>query len=94
MFGLLTALTDGRTNREVRRKCETTAGIVDTSSMENGRERGRGLLNPDGNERLTAAVGLVLIVLTIAELSTNVLGLHQLLSVHVFIGLVLIPRYF
>ena len=91
MFGLLTALTDSRTNREVRRRCETTAGIVDTSSVENGRERGRGLLNPDGNERLTAAVGLVLIVLTIAELATNVLGLHQLLSVHVFIGLVLIP---
>ena len=51
----------------------------------------RGRLNPDGNERLTAVVGLVLIVLTIAELATNVLGLHQLLSVHVFIGLVLIP---
>jgi hypothetical protein len=54
-------------------------------------ENARGRLNPDGNERLTAAVGLVLIVLTIAELATNVLGLHQLLSVHVFIGLVLIP---
>jgi hypothetical protein len=51
----------------------------------------RGRLNPDGNERLTAVVGLVLIVLTVAELATNVLGLHQLLSVHVFIGLVLIP---
>jgi hypothetical protein len=48
-------------------------------------------LNPDGNERLTAAVGLLLIVLTVAELATNVLGLHQLLTVHVFIGLVLIP---
>jgi hypothetical protein len=59
--------------------------------MESGSGRGRGRLNPDGNERLTAAVGLVLIVLTVAELATNVLGLHQLLSVHVFIGLVLIP---
>jgi hypothetical protein len=57
--------------------------------MENGRRRAR--LNPDGNERLTAAVGLLLIVLTVAELATNVLGLHQLLTVHVFIGLVLIP---
>jgi hypothetical protein len=54
-------------------------------------ENARGQLNPDGNERLTAAVGIVLVVLTIAELATNVLGLHQLLSVHVFIGLVLIP---
>jgi hypothetical protein len=59
--------------------------------MENGGGRGHGLLNPDGNERLTASVGLVLIVLTVAELATNVLGLHQLLSVHVFIGFVLIP---
>jgi len=59
--------------------------------MESRLGRVRERLNPDGNERLTAAVGLVLIVLTIAELATNVLGLHQLLSVHVFIGLVLIP---
>jgi len=59
--------------------------------MENGRGRGGGLLNPDGNERLTAAVGLVLLVLTIAELGTNVLGLGQFLSVHVFVGFVLIP---
>jgi hypothetical protein len=51
----------------------------------------RGRLNPDGNERLTAAVGIVLVALTVAELSTNVLGLRRLLSVHVFIGLVLIP---
>ena len=58
--------------------------------MESRLGRVRERLNPDGNERLTAAVGLVLIVLTIAELATNVLGL-QLLSVHVFIGLVLIP---
>jgi hypothetical protein len=59
--------------------------------MERGHGHGRARLNPDGNERLTAAVGVVLVVLTIAELATNVLGLHQLLSVHVFIGLVLIP---
>lgn len=51
----------------------------------------KGRLNPDGNERLTAAVGLVLIVLTAIELATIVLGLHQFLSLHVFIGFVLIP---
>jgi hypothetical protein len=48
-------------------------------------------MNPDGNERLTAAVGLVLIVLTLVELATLLLGLHQFLSLHVFVGLVLIP---
>ena len=46
---------------------------------------------PQGNERLTAAVGLVLLVLTIVELGTVVFGLHQFLSPHVFVGLVLIP---
>jgi hypothetical protein len=48
-------------------------------------------LNPDGNERLTAAVGLVLIVLTIIELATIVFGLGQFLSLHTFVGFVLIP---
>ena len=59
--------------------------------MRNEQRRGLGRLNPDGNERLTAAVGLVLVVLTIVELVTIVFGLHQLLSLHVFVGLVLIP---
>ena len=48
-------------------------------------------LNPEGNERLTAAVGLVLLVLTIVELGTILFGLHQYLSLHVFVGLVLVP---
>lgn len=48
-------------------------------------------LNPDGNERLTAAAGLVLLVLTVLELATIVFGLRQFLSLHVFVGLVLIP---
>jgi hypothetical protein len=51
----------------------------------------KGRLNPDGNERLTAAVGLLLIVPVLIELATVVFGLHQFLSLHVFIGLVLIP---
>ncbi len=56
--------------------------------MRRGSER----LNPDGNERLTAAVGIVLIALTLVELATLFpLGLHQFLSLHVFIGFVLIP---
>ena len=48
-------------------------------------------LNPDGNERLTAVVGLVLLVLTLVELATVVFGLRQFLSLHVFVGLVLLP---
>lgn len=52
---------------------------------------GRGELSPDGNERLTAAVGLVLIVLTIVELATLLFGLNRFLSWHVFVGFVLIP---
>lgn len=47
--------------------------------------------NPDGNERLTAAVGLVLIVLTLIELATVLFGLGQFMSLHVFVGFVLIP---
>jgi hypothetical protein len=64
---------------------------VNSSELENGLGRGREPLNPDGNERLTAAVGLVLVVLTVVELGTIVFGLHRLLSLHVFVGLVLIP---
>jgi hypothetical protein len=53
--------------------------------------RGTRPLNPDGNERLTASVGLVLIVLTVIELATLLLGLGRFLSLHVFIGLALLP---
>jgi len=52
---------------------------------------GSAQLNPDGNERLTAAVGIVLIVLTLVELATVLFGLQQFLSLHVFVGFVLIP---
>jgi hypothetical protein len=47
--------------------------------------------NPDGNERLTAAVGVLLVVLTLVEVATLLLGLHTFLSVHVFVGFVLTP---
>ena len=47
--------------------------------------------NPDGNERLTATNGLVLIVLSAAEILTLLLGLGSTLSWHVAIGLALIP---
>jgi len=43
-----------------------------------------------GNERLTALTGIVLIVL-LAALGITILRIHPLLSVHMFIGLLLIP---
>jgi hypothetical protein len=47
--------------------------------------------NPDGNERLTAVVGLILVVLSVVELATLVLGLQTTLHLHVLVGLVLLP---
>jgi hypothetical protein len=45
---------------------------------------------PDGNERLTTSVGLVLLVLLGIETLTT-LALHSYLSEHIFLGLLLIP---
>lgn len=47
--------------------------------------------NPVGNERLTAGVGVVLLVLTLIELATVLFGVHSYMSLHVFVGFVLIP---
>jgi fermentation-respiration switch protein FrsA (DUF1100 family) len=47
--------------------------------------------NPDGNGRLTAAVGLLLVVPILVESATVVLGVHTFMSLHVFVGLALIP---
>jgi hypothetical protein len=44
----------------------------------------------EGNARLTALTGLVLLVLLAVE-GVTILDLRQLLSVHVFVGLLLIP---
>lgn len=44
---------------------------------------------PDGNERLTAATGVVLLVL-LAVLGVTILRIHPLLSVHMFVGMLLI----
>ena len=48
-------------------------------------------LNPDGNERLTAAVGVLLLVPIAVELATILLGVHTFMSLHVFVGVALIP---
>jgi hypothetical protein len=45
---------------------------------------------PPGNERLTTSVGLVLLVLLAAETLTT-LSLRSYLSVHIFLGLLLLP---
>ena len=45
---------------------------------------------PEGNERLTSTVGLALIVLLGAEAATT-LSLSAVLSVHIFLGLLLLP---
>lgn len=44
----------------------------------------------DGNERLTALAGTLLFVLLAAE-GVTILALHNLLTAHVFIGMLLIP---
>lgn len=50
-----------------------------------------GRLNPTGNERLTATIGALLLVPIAVELATIVLGVHTFMSLHVFVGFVLIP---
>jgi hypothetical protein len=46
---------------------------------------------PDGNRRLTAVLGALLLVGTTAELGTLMLGLQRTLSLHIAIGVALIP---
>lgn len=48
-------------------------------------------MNPGGNERLTAAVGLLVLAPVAVEVATILLGVHTFMSVHVFVGLALIP---
>ena len=48
-------------------------------------------LNPVGNERLTALVGALLLGPVIVEAVTILLGVHAFMSLHVFVGLALIP---
>lgn len=48
-------------------------------------------MNPDGNERLTAAVGVLLLAPVVVEVGTVLLGVHTFMSWHVFVGLALIP---
>lgn len=48
-------------------------------------------MNPRGNERLTAALGVLVIVPVLVEIGSVLLGVHTFMSLHVFVGLALIP---
>jgi len=48
-------------------------------------------LNPVGNARLTAIVGVLLLGPVAVEVGTILLGVHTFMSLHVFVGLALIP---
>lgn len=63
---------------------ELQASVPDAAE---GRLTGGGTM---GNERLTAATGILLVVL-LAVIGVTLLRLRPLISVHLFIGLVLIP---
>jgi hypothetical protein len=52
--------------------------------------REQGAEGADGNARLTAAVGVVLLVALFVE-GITILQVRQLITVHIFVGLVLIP---
>lgn len=47
--------------------------------------------NPGGNERLTAAIGVLVLAPVVVEIATVLLGVHTFMSLHVFVGLALIP---
>jgi hypothetical protein len=58
-----------------------------TAPPRHRRERASG--NPDGNERLTALTGVVLLVLFAAE-GVTILRLRDLLTLHFFLGMLLL----
>src|SRR6201995_598973 len=59
--------------------------------MEAPVEKRERRLKPIGNERLPAGVGLLLLAPILVEVATILLGVHTFMSVHVFVGLALIP---
>jgi len=62
-------------------------GMPDPAGPSGGRIIGGGTF---GNERLTAATGILLVAL-LAVIGVTILQLRTLISVHLFVGLVLIP---
>ena len=68
----------------------TPAALGDELARHRAVVEARGGRGPAGNSRLTAMTGMVLLVLVSVELVTLV-SLRPLLSVHVFVGMLLIP---
>jgi hypothetical protein len=64
------------------------ANMYGLAGIESHRPGG---VNPVGNERLTAAVGLLVLAPILVEVATILLGVHTFMSLHVFVGLALIP---
>lgn len=71
--------------------------LAPPAAYDRGKSRGPRLRGPRltaggtaGNERLTAATGILLVVL-LAVIGVTIVRLRPLISVHLFIGLVLIP---
>ena len=61
---------------------------VTSRELESDREDA---VSPAGNERLTAVVGVVLLAPVLVEVATVLLGVHTFMSVHVFVGVALLP---
>jgi hypothetical protein len=53
--------------------------------------KSRRRFNPDWNAHLTSVIGLTLLLLTLVEFGTLLGGLQHFLSLHVFVGVVLLP---
>jgi hypothetical protein len=53
--------------------------------------RGRAEHSVEANARLTGATGLVLLLLSCVEVATVVLGVRSVLTLHVMVGLILVP---
>ena len=74
-----------------RRPHRTPVEIADKRGSRRLEPDRESRVNPNGNERLTAAVGLLLLAPVAVEVVTILLGAHTFMSVHVFVGLALIP---
>lgn len=86
-----TLRTSLRTNRGPARRVLRTArkeAPVITAPAAVSRQEQRQARGPEGNERLTAATGTVLLVLFAVQ-GVTILSLTQLLTVHFFVGLLL-----
>jgi hypothetical protein len=71
----------------INHQTSTSGAHAYSSGARSGRLTGGGTA---GNERLTAATGTILLVL-LAVIGVTILRLRPLLSVHLFVGMLLIP---